>query len=47
MQILRIILVIAICLLFLEGMRAGWVATRPHANRSGNARSREDGHGKD
>jgi hypothetical protein len=47
MQTLQIILVIAFCLLILEGMRAGWVATRPHSPRPRNARSKESSHGTD
>jgi hypothetical protein len=46
MQTLRIILVIAICILFLEGMRAGWVATRP-ASCSRKAGFRDCNHGTD
>jgi hypothetical protein len=47
MQTLQIIRVIVCCLLILEGMRAGWAATRPHAPRPRNARSKESSHGTD
>jgi hypothetical protein len=46
MQTIRIILVIAFCLLILDAHRVGWAATRP-ASRSRNARSREGSHGTD
>jgi hypothetical protein len=46
MQTLRIILVIALCILILDSMRVGWVASRP-ASRSRNAGSQEGNDGKD
>jgi hypothetical protein len=46
MQVLQILLLTALCMLILEGIRAGWVATGP-ASRSGKDRSREGTYGGD
>jgi hypothetical protein len=46
MQTLQIILVIAFCILILDAVRVGWLATRP-ASRSRTSRSKERRHGTD
>jgi hypothetical protein len=46
MQTLRIILLIGFCILILDSIRVGWLATRP-VSRSRKAESREGNHGRE
>jgi hypothetical protein len=47
MQLLQTLLSIAFCILILDSIRVGWIATRAHAGRSDKAGSKEGSHGRE
>jgi hypothetical protein len=45
MQILDVLLLITLCVLVLDGLRVGWIVTRPTDRRSRDTESKENHHG--